>query len=239
VDVKSTDGGATWSAAVTILLFDDPARDGPISKVTANKPIVLRSSGRWMLPFWQEPHTSGETGTACAGVLVSDDAGTNWTSYGCLHSSKAGWLIENTVVERVHGPSGGVLQLFRTKEGHVWKSESDDGGGTWSEAVPTSLLNPNSKTFAMTASTNDTIYAYNPPSKKRTPIALACSGDDGDTWDANSVTLDEGGVGNFAYPTSAEFQGTVYTTYSASIHDGIKIAMTQSPANCPQGLTIV
>merc|ERR1711935_1029650 len=87
-----------WSTPELLLGFRDKQHDDgkPVSKVTANKPAV--DGLNWLLPFWSEAHTKGETGSSCAGVLLSSDGGKSFTrSKDCLESKEAGWLIENTI----------------------------------------------------------------------------------------------------------------------------------------------
>lgn len=227
-DVKymTTSDFKTWSSPITILNYTDINR-GNISKVTANKPAISPDGQKWILPFWQEGHTANDTGPNCAGVMVSVDAGQSWkASPACLSSKDAGWLIENTLA---YTTAGDLLMLFRTKEGHIWQSRSSDDGHTWTTPNATDRLNPNSKVFMFARpDTNDLVLAYNPSSSGRNPLALALSKDSGRSW-TDFVTLDSGGVKNFAYPTSTQIGSNILTTYSASIHNGIRLAITAAP----------
>lgn len=222
--IISKDEGQTWGPPQLLLPFYSPSR-GNVSKVTANK-IGIAHDGTWMLPYWQEAHTANDTGKSCAGVLLSHDKGASWQESPAFIATDGTWLIENSLAQATNGS---IYQVFRTTVGHMYASVSDDVGETWSPAVPTDALNPNSKQFMFRRSdTGNLVLAYNPSSKARDPLALAQSTDSGATWH-DFVTLDSGGVESFAYPTSVQVGSNVFTTYSASTKDGIKLAITALP----------
>ena len=141
-----------WTHTEKIVLSQD--FDDGIPKVTANKPIVLRRSGRWVLPYWNEramlesPSVNPEScsklnGKEGAGVLLSDDHGESWYPSETIRGRNT-WLIENAVVELETDDH--LLMVFRTKAGYVFRSESLDGGQTWTDAsAMKDVPNPNSK----------------------------------------------------------------------------------------------
>jgi hypothetical protein len=74
---RSTDGGATWSAAKTLFAYSD---DGVLSStVLQSNPTVDKSNGRLYVPFVHWDHINGSTplfgGADYYRVLVSDDGG--------------------------------------------------------------------------------------------------------------------------------------------------------------------
>ncbi|EGD76157.1 hypothetical protein PTSG_00864 [Salpingoeca rosetta] len=216
--VTSTDGGATWTNPVVILPFE--AR-GQVSKVTANH-MIITATGRWMLPFWQEPRTVYDKGLSASGVLVSDDNGTTWTTRGSIHNNST-WLIENTLHQF---QDSSLIQLFRTQAGYIYESWSTDNGNTWTTAMPSSLLNPNSKVCLTRGSVNGSaILAYNPSKTARTPLVLAQSSLTGHTW-TTTASLDNDPNMSFEYPTPLLHAGRVFTTYSANSSKGIKLAIS-------------
>jgi predicted neuraminidase len=188
----------TWSNTEKIILSQD--FDDGIPKVTANKPIVLRKSGRWVLPYWNERamlETDANINADCArlkgeegaGVLLSDDEGQTWYPSETIRGKNT-WLIENAVSELDEDDH--LLMVFRTKTGFIHKSESLDGGQTWSEAVAMKdLPNPNSKIDMIRLKPSGFLaLAFNDHSKKlghgcsrcRTHLKIAISEDQGRSW---------------------------------------------------------
>jgi len=224
-DIKvtvSSDEGKTWGAPRTLLTFEDRRN---ISKVTANK-LAITTNGTWLLPFWQEGHTTADVGPSCAGVLRSTDRGLTWSAAGCLQSKEAGWLIENSLAQL---EDGRLLMVFRTKCGKMFRSYSSDEGLTWSTATATKLDNPNAKICLFRRTDGPgVVLAYNPTKKGRTPLALATT-TDGLTW-TPFATLETDKHNSFDYPTPIQVGSNVYTTYSADDHTAIKMAVVPLPA---------
>ena len=65
-------------------------------------------------------------------VLLSDDHGESWYPSETIRGRNT-WLIENAVVELETDDH--LLMVFRTKAGYVFRSESLDGGQTWTDVV--------------------------------------------------------------------------------------------------------
>lgn len=155
----SDDNGTTWNAANERLLLPFVSQTrGNISKMTANRPVFLTNDGlQWALPFWQEAHTTEDTGPQCAGVLVTRDGGATYVPFGELGKGvNDSWFIENSLVplgplpyENAFGTNGSLalLQVFRTELGAVYESVSTDGGQTWGPLVRTTIPNPDSKIY--------------------------------------------------------------------------------------------
>mmetsp|Transcript_15113 Transcript_15113/g.32823 ORF Transcript_15113/g.32823 Transcript_15113/m.32823 type:complete len:364 (-) Transcript_15113:74-1165(-) len=217
VATTSADLSQPWTHT-EILKFTDR---GNISKVTANKPAVLRS-GRWILPIWREAHTANDTGTSCASTIISDDGGASFQgSDVCLHNNET-WLIENAVADS----SAGLVMVFRSTSGFIWESTSQNNGDTWTVAEPTTLPNPNSKVCMYLSKTADQlVVTYNPSATSRSPLAMASSSR-GSSWTEDKTLVD---TGVSEYPTSLQIGDTVLTTYSADTKKGIKLAFASPP----------
>eukprot|EP00056_Hartaetosiga_gracilis_P017566 m.7665 g.7665 ORF g.7665 m.7665 type:complete len:228 (-) comp5858_c0_seq1:56-739(-) len=216
--ITSSDFGKTWSNATTILTFESR---GQVAKVSAN-PIVITSTGRWILPFWQEPHTQYDLGQGNSGVLISDDKGTTWKDFGHVHRNDT-WLIENTLASF---SDGAILQLFRTKLGYIYQSWSTDNGVTWTNATATTLENPDAKVCMRSSSVGVAYLAFNPSKTERIPLVVNTS-KDGKTW-SFSATLDSDPSTTYQYPTPLPYGNKVYTSYSADTRNGIKLAISSA-----------
>jgi predicted neuraminidase len=198
---RSEDGGATWSKPEVM-----PA--GFFGPVRA-KPIQL------------------EDGTILAGTSV--EAGDNrlrvWTPF-VDRSSDDGrtWLRSNAFnVPGKHaqiqpalfvGADGRVVALLRSFNPlNVCKAVSKDGGKTFLAAQPTDLLNPSAGVDVVKTAEGDVFLIYNPTPIGRTPISLARSTDDGETW--TKVVDLETEPGEYSYPAIIQSaDGKLQITYT-------------------------
>jgi len=211
------------------------AADGGVPKVTANKLIVL-STHEWVLPIWSELHATGncdfqEGATGAASVLVSTNDGASWENRGHI-TSEATWLIENTVVELKNGQ---LKMFFRTLKNYIYEATSKDKGYSWSEPLPTKLLNPDSKPHAMRLSDGSLAMAYNNHAKLkrakkcRTNLDVAVSTDEGRSWTqiVRLEAVEEPGL-RAHYPTLLQVDCTLYVAYSKFYHEEYMQAGTQT-----------
>lgn len=121
------------------------------------------------------------------GVMLSDDGGATFRLRGCLCREDARHFIEPKVVELADGR----LVLFSREkwQGWIWRSESADGGETWSPIERTDIPNPSSKFRLLRASDGRIFLLHNPVSiqadskwGRRSPLSLWISDDDLRTW---------------------------------------------------------
>lgn len=117
----------------------------------------------------------------------SDDNGISWKSSSALGNPDNITLQEPGVVEL---KSGDILMIIRASAGVQYKSISKDRGETWTPAEKTSIKSPLSPaTIQRIPSTGDLLMVWNnnggedPVLKgKRTPLTIAVSKDEGNTW---------------------------------------------------------
>ena len=113
-----------------------------------------------------------------------------------------------------------LLALGRSRQDKVFEIRSDDGGKTWGEMKLGSLPNNNSGTDAVTLKDGRHLILYNhvggTPGKwggKRTPLNLALSSDDAQSWQAALVL--ESDPGEYSYPAIIQTaDGLVHATYT-------------------------
>lgn len=194
----SEDNGETFGEEKELVPGDQGGR-GPVR----NKPIRLKS-GRILAPG------STEQGIWKAFVDRSDDDGKTWNKSQEVAISQ----LEYKSGERTVGKDDssipvseqsfygrGVIQptlwesipdqvhmLLRSTEGMIYRSDSKDGGNTWTEAYATELPNNNSGIDMIRSEDGKLFLVYNPVGVNwgdRTPISLAVSKDDGKTWEKN------------------------------------------------------
>ena len=218
---RSSDDGRTWTEAEELVPGDRGGR-GPVR----NKVIVL-SEGAWLAP------ASLEDGVWRAFADRSEDGGRHWEKSAevCVPGSEQ-WdirkvdsdipvseqsfygrgVIQPTLWESAPGK---VHMLLRSSEGWIHRSDSEDGGRTWTHAYPTSLPNNNSGIDVVRMHDGTLILCYNPVGQNwgpRTPLALSFSRDNGQTWSAPRILED--GEGEFSYPAIIADGHDVYLTYT-------------------------
>jgi len=189
---RSTDGGRTWQPP-------QPLMDYP-GLMFRSKPFLL--PGRIILPAYDET-------TWQSRMLISDDAGQSWRLTDPITTPQGN--IHPCIVQLADGR---LLAYLRTggKGGVIWRTESPDGGDTWSEPAATQLPNPNSGIDLIRLNSGALLLAYNPTASGRTPLRVAWSTED-ETW-PHGRTLEDG-PGEFSYPTLLQSaDGDVHLVYT-------------------------
>jgi predicted neuraminidase len=200
--MTSTDGGKTWSK---------PARlpDG-IAGPIKNKPVEL-SNGELLCP------SSTEDKGWRVHFERTRDLGKTWQRTEPINDGKEFGVIQPTVFFH----KGGKLQsLFRSRQGKVVESWSDDNGRTWSRLAATALPNPNSGIDGLTLKDGRHLLVYNhaiTPAGKwgdRAPLNVAVS-DDGRVWKAALVLEPGPPEAEYSYPAVIQgADGMVHITYT-------------------------
>ncbi|AZQ68470.1 glycosyl hydrolase [Silicimonas algicola] len=136
-------------------------------------PIRVRGDGAWLLPLFRCVPRPGERWTGShdtAAVAISTDAGTTWREVEVPDSIGS---VHMTLV-----PLGGdrFAAFYRRRQADfVHRSESDDGGETWSAPKPTDVPNNNSSLSAIALSDGRVAMACNPANAEMHPDARRAS----------------------------------------------------------------
>jgi predicted neuraminidase len=201
----SDDDGRTWGAPHELVPGDRLPR-GPVK----NKPIVL-SDGAWLAPGSVETDAAWD-------VFVdrSEDGGETWRAGGLVARDRAGFegkgVIQPTIWE---SEPGCVHMLMRSTCGRICRSDSRDGGLTWSPIYRTDLPNNNSGIDLARLSDGTLVLVYNAVNQnwgRRSPLSVALSTDNGNSW-CRPRDL-ETGPGEYSYPAvipTAEGWALTYT----------------------------
>ena len=206
--MQSEDSGVTWTTPCELVAGDAGGR-GPVK----NKPIIL-SDGSWLAP------ASTEFDLWEAFADKTTDAGKTWQrSQDFVIDRKklrGKGAIQPTLWE---SDPGHVHALLRTAAGNVWRTDSLDYGATWSPVYATGLPNNNSGLDVLRLDDGRLLLVLNPVGVNwgpRTPVSLALSCNNGDTWDIIAHLEDD------PIETKHEY------SYPAIIrtHDGIAISYT-------------
>lgn len=150
---KSFDHGYTWT---DLELFIE--EKGILGK---NKPIHLSSNpGIWLIPV------EDEEAYICR-FIRSEDGGRRWEIVGDLGRENNIRVDQPTIIEF---DDGRLMAYMRSWEGYIYKSYSSDSGTTWSQVVPTPLVNNNSGIDMIQLKSGSILLVHN-------PNALSDSGD--------------------------------------------------------------
>jgi predicted neuraminidase len=146
-------------------------------------------------------------------VEVSSDRGRTWKKYGpiTVPGQRYG-IIQPTVWEVTPGQ---LKMLVRATEriGSICAATSADGGRTWSPAQPTTLPNPNSGIDAVKMADGTVALVYNHAASGRSPLNIAFSRDNADSWSEPFILED--GPGEYSYPAIIQTRdGMLHITYT-------------------------
>jgi BNR repeat-like domain len=138
--VRSSDAGCSWSAPSTIVA----PLVGPSWEIC--HPVVELSCGRWLAPTatwrgWKGDNPSGEM----AVVLISDDAGKSWPTFGCSFDGRETRRshLEQSVVQLADGRILSVSWIFEVNTGRTFPTEyslSSDRGETFTAPFLTGFM---------------------------------------------------------------------------------------------------
>jgi predicted neuraminidase len=191
----SRDGGKTWSEPASL--------PGGAAHVSVRQGIVLRD-GAWLFPvYWQEVErgfawTRGGGKSSGldrvwrfrCGVLRSTDSGASFSLHGYIrHPDLSLW--EPNVAELDDGSLVMLMRITGSESGAIWRSDSTDGGRSWSAPHPTDIPNPSTKLTVLTY--HGAVILLNNPNPvvgERKPLALWVSRDGGATWPVRLVLAD-------------------------------------------------
>lgn len=198
----SNDGGRTWSKPQR--LPDGIA--GPIK----NKAVEL-ANGDLLCP------SSTEDKGWRVHFERTSDLGKTWQRTEPINDGKEFGVIQPTVLFHKDGKLQG---LFRSRQGKIVESWSNDQGKTWGKLTATTLPNPNSGIDGVTLKDGRHLLVYNhvitAPGKwgDRAPLNVAVS-QDGRTWKAALVLEPGPPEAEYSYPAVIQTNdGLVHITYT-------------------------
>lgn len=215
----SADEGRTWSEP-TICITDEVGY-----YVLNNDRAVQLKSGRLVLPVaWhQGPGRDRDT----AGVIMcylSDDNGRTWRR---SRDSFKGYSPDGRRVT-VQEPGvivlkdGRLMMYMRTNAGSQYVCHSSDEGETWSKAGPSALASPLSPaTVERSPWTGNLLCIWNDhsgihpyPPGRRTPLCVAISEDEGQTW-SRSRAIEGDPDGWYCYTSATFLEDRLLLSYCA------------------------
>jgi predicted neuraminidase len=204
----SRDDGATWTQP-TPLENTDNRPCGPVK----NKPVILHD-GTWLAPNSVETTKEWD-----AFVDISTDGGFTWSHSQMVpidHDTFPGLgIIQPTLWET---RPGHVHMLLRSSAARVCRSDSTDGGRTWSPVRQTGMPGPNSGLDLAQLADGALALVFNPVADhsfgSRSPLTIALSTDNGETWPRRLDIETQRGA-EFSYPAIIALRnGDIAITYT-------------------------
>ena len=205
----SEDRGTTWSDAFMIT-FDE-------GTMVRSRPIVL-SDGHYLLPIYHETGEDTE--------MTAPDTGSIFLRF---NPATRQWSRSNKVLSRMGNLQAGVVEVESDHllalcrrggdyepgdDGYVVRTESHDGGRTWSDGVETGFPNPNAAVELIRLRSGNLLFIYNHSMSERTPLRAVLSEDRGQTW-SRKIDL-VSGAGSFSYPTAIQTRdGRIHVTFTS------------------------
>jgi predicted neuraminidase len=189
------------------------------------QPGLILSNGEWLLPIYDNrggarPEYAGMGGNE-GSVVISNDGGRCWRRYGRMVADAG--TAQPTVVELEPGHLRAWLRTrnFWNGENPAWafiyRAESADHGRNWTRPQPTMLPNNNSSIQVRRLQSSALALVYNHQSGRiRSPLNIALSYDDGETWPVRRELEPFSPEGfEFSYPAIAQTpDGTIHVAYT-------------------------
>ena len=215
----SRDRGETWSDAFVVAW--------EAGMMVRSRPILL-ADGAYLLPLYHETGSDPDrTAPDTSSVFLRfDPKSKTWSESNRVRSRQGN--LQAAVVELAPGR---LLALCRRggdyepgDDGNVVRTESTDGGKTWSPGVETEFPNPNAAVELIRLRNGHLLFVYNDSPNDRTPLRVAISTDGGKTWPHRRNIAE--GPGDFAYPTAIQAKdGRIHVTYTSDERTVIRRAI--------------
>jgi len=224
----STDGAHTWQEPTPLTTED--------GTMVRSKPIGL-PGGDYLLPIYHETGNDREqVGADTTSLFLRYEVKSKrWTESTRIRSRlgnlqpAVAWLGGNDLV--CYCRRGGDYRP-RT-DGYVVRSESHDGGWTWSPGKDSAFPNPNAAVDFLRLANGHLLLVYNDSISRRTPLTAALS-TDGDKSYPHRRNLAEG-AGDFAYPFAIQTRdGKIHVIYTSQRRSVINRAVFEEAALLPR-----
>jgi len=222
----SKDGGHTWSDSY-MLSFEQ-------GTMVRSRPILL-NDGDYLLPVYHETGEDRERTApdTCSYYLRYNPKEKTWTATNRIYSKIGNLQASPVQIDddylvayiRRGGPFGPM------KEGVLYRSESRDGGRTWSPGEDTEFPNPNSAADFIKLANGHLLLVYNDNNEgRRMPLTVAISTDNDKSYPhrRNILNVPDDTA---AYPSAIQTQdGKIHVVYTSSRRTVINHAIFEEKA---------
>lgn len=201
----SDDRGRTWSAPRRI--------SGPLGANVRNPP-VRAADGGLLLPAYDD--------LVQRSLFFWSADGRSWRLRSALATAPP---HENLQPALAALAGGRLLAVLRNRgAGWLWVTASDDSGATWLEPRDSGLPNPNAPIALLRLSGGNLLLVFNDNPSARRPISAMLSPDDGASWSAPRVLIDD--AAELGYASVAQSpDGAIHVVYS---HDRLYVGYVET-----------
>jgi predicted neuraminidase len=220
----STDGAETWTQPVELTT--------EAGTMVRGRPIVL-ADGDYLLPIYHETGHDPER--------VGADTTSLFLRYDVKHKR---WTESNRITSRLGNLQPAVVALNAKdlicycrrgadyaprSDGYLVRSESHDGGRTWSPGLDSRFPNPNAAVDFLRLANGHLLLVYNDSMNHRTPLTAAISIDDDKTYPYRRNLAE--GPGDFGYPYAIQTRdGKIHVIYTSNHRSVINHAVFDESA---------
>ncbi|HKS37371.1 MAG TPA: sialidase family protein [Verrucomicrobiae bacterium] len=220
----SRDGAQTWSEPFMVA-FEE-------GMMVRSRPIVLHN-GEYLLPIYHEVGRDTEAVDAqCTSLFLRFDSLTKTWIPGSRVRSRLG-NIQPAVAEIT--PNHVIAYCRRggdyegRSDGWMVRTESRDGGRTWSEGKDSEFPNPNAAVDFIKLQNGHLALVFNNSFTNRTPLTIAISTDAGKTFPHRRNIAE--GEGDFAYPTVVQARDArIHVVYTSDERTVVRHAIFEESA---------
>jgi predicted neuraminidase len=215
----SLDGAKTWTDPMLVTLTP--------GMMVRGRPLPL-PGGDFLLPAYHETgHDTESVGPESASLFFRFDAKAHtWKETNLIHSRigniqpAVAALSESHLV--CYCRRGG--DYSGRPDGRIVKSESRDGGLTWSEGTDTEFKNPNAAVDLLGLKNGRLLLIFNDSISDRTPLTAAISTDGGKTWPHRKNLIE--GPADYAYPYAIQARdGRIHLVFTSDERTGVYLAV--------------
>lgn len=148
---------------------------------------------------------------------ISHDDGRTFEKSKYVLRPKLGTMPVAMIQPTLWESESGVHMLVRTNRGYIYRSDSANGGRSWSKAYKTPLLNPNSGIDLVKLFDGSLVLISNQVGKNwgdRAPLSLMRSVDDGKSFSEFIKLEPQEGDHEYSYPAIEAVGRRLYITYT-------------------------
>ncbi len=206
----SRDGAHTWSESFALTF--------QAGTMVRNRPIVL-PDGDYLLPVYHEVGDDPESvSKECTSFFMRYNPATGrWSESNRVRSRLGNIQPAPALIANNH-----LLAFCRRggnydgqPDGWMVRTESHDGGKTWSAGVDSEFPNPNAAVDFLRLQSGHHLLVYNRSFSDRTPLSVALSIDGAKTFPHRRDLINES-KGDYGYPTALQTRdGKLHIIYTS------------------------